>query len=92
MAGVTAGGAAHAEESDDIRPGYPAAGEAADDDPFGLQDDPGSDAASGFGADAGYGADPPEPAPEPPPAAPRRGRGQHAARHGKPSRRSRGEG
>ncbi len=28
----------------------------------------------------------------PAPAAPRRGRGQHAARHGKPSRRSRGEG
>ena len=35
------------------------------------------------------------PAPEPPapaPAAPRRGRGAHAARHGKPSRRSRGDG
>jgi len=31
-------------------------------------------------------------APAPAPAAPRRGRGQHAARHGKPSRRSRGEG
>ena len=35
--------------------------------------------------------DRPEPA-NPAPAAPRRGRGQHAARHGKPSRRSRGEG
>jgi hypothetical protein len=33
------------------------------------------------------------PEPEAPaPAAPRRGRGAHAARHGKPSRRSRGEG
>ena len=29
--------------------------------------------------------------PDPAPAAPRRGRGQHAARHGKPSRRSRGD-
>jgi hypothetical protein len=38
---------------------------------------------------------PEPPAPEPPapaPAAPRRGRGAHAARHGKPSRRSRGDG
>ena len=35
--------------------------------------------------------DRPEPA-NSAPAAPRRGRGQHAARHGKPSRRSRGEG
>ena len=39
---------------------------------------------------------PPTPAlkdrPDPAPAAPRRGRGAHAARHGKPSRRSRGEG
>jgi hypothetical protein len=33
------------------------------------------------------------PDPEPaPPGSPRRGRGAHAARHGKPSRRSRGEG
>jgi hypothetical protein len=40
--------------------------------------------------------DRPDPAPAPstpaPAAAPRRGRGAHAARHGKPSRRSRGEG
>jgi hypothetical protein len=38
--------------------------------------------------------DRPDPAPAAPsvPAAPRRGRGAHAARHGKPSRRSRGEG
>jgi hypothetical protein len=40
--------------------------------------------------------DRPDPAPAPPapapPASPRRGRGAHAARHGKPSRRSRGEG
>ena len=39
---------------------------------------------------------PPTPAlkdrPDPAPEAPRRGRGAHAARHGKPSRRSRGEG
>ena len=35
--------------------------------------------------------DRPDPAPATP-AAPRRGRGAHAARHGKPSRRSRGEG
>ena len=34
---------------------------------------------------------PPRPGPAPP-GAPRRGRGAHAARHGKPSRRSRGEG
>ena len=40
--------------------------------------------------------DRPDPAPAPPapapPASSRRGRGAHAARHGKPSRRSRGEG
>jgi hypothetical protein len=36
--------------------------------------------------------DRPDPAPAPAAAAPRRGRGAHAARHGKPSRRSRGEG
>ena len=39
---------------------------------------------------------PPAPAlndrPDPAPEAPRRGRGQHAGRHGKPSRRSRDEG
>ena len=35
--------------------------------------------------------DRPDPAPAPP-GSPRRGRGAHAARHGKPSRRSRGEG
>ena len=129
MAGVTAGGGDRAEEGDDIRAGYPAAAGAADDDPFGTHDDPGYDAASGFGSGAGYGPaartsepalgvtphldeepapwaglaqtpqipqtpalkDRPEPA-DSAPAAPRRGRGQHAARHGKPSRRSRGEG
>jgi len=89
MAGVTAGGAARAEEGDDIRPGYPPAAGAADDDPFGLPDEPGDDAGSGFGTEAGYGARAPEPALG---VTPRRGRGQHAARHGKPSRRSKDEG
>ena len=135
LAGVTAGRGARAEEGDDITAGYPAAAGAVDDDPFGTHDDPGYDAASGFGTGASYGAaartsepalgvtphpdeepapwaglvpksqqipqtpalkdrpEPANPAPaNPAPAAPRRGRGQHAARHGKPSRRSRGEG
>jgi hypothetical protein len=47
-----------------------------------VNDDP-------FGIHDDPGYDPDE---EPAPAAPRRGRGQHAARHGKPSRRSRGQG
>jgi len=111
MAGVTVGGGARAEEGDAIGVGYPAAAEAADDDPFGTYDDPGY-----------HPARPPEPVlnpspspdeepapwaglvpktqqapalkdrPGPAPAVPRRGRGQHAARHGKASRRSRSEG
>jgi len=104
MAGVTAVGGARAADGEDTGAGYPAAAGTVDDDPFGLQDDP------GFGADeepapwAGLAEQMPQtpalkdrpgrpdPAPAPAPAAPRRGRGQHAARHGKPSRRSRGEG
>jgi hypothetical protein len=79
MAGVTAVSGARAADDEDIGAGYPAAAGAADDDPFGTHDDPGYDADE-------------EPTPAPAPAAPRRGRSQHAARHGKPSRRSRGEG
>ena len=113
MAGVTAGGAARAEDGDDTRAGYPAAAGAADDGPFGTHDDPRYAASSGFGSPEPTLGVPPdldsEPAPwaglvpktpqdpalrdqpDSEPAAPRRGRGQHAARHGKPSRRSRGD-
>jgi GT2 family glycosyltransferase len=115
LAGVTAGGAAGA---DDQRVGSgPAAG--ADGAPFGLDPGPeygadaeysaaadpgyGADGENGAGADPGYEGYPPwaglpygepgaqdrhDPAPASSPAPPRRGRGgQHAARHGKPSRR-----
>ena len=50
MAGVTAGGAARAEDGDDTRAGYPAADGAADDGPFGTHDDPRYAASSGFGS------------------------------------------
>jgi GT2 family glycosyltransferase len=60
----------------------------------GYDADPAYDADPGHGADPEYGAGPSAPKaagpPEPAPAAPRRGRGAHAARHGKPSRRWRG--
>jgi hypothetical protein len=103
MAGVTAVGGARAGEGDDIGVGYPAAAVAVDDDPFGTHDDPGYDADEEPAPWAGLAEQiqptpalkdrpDPDPDPDPAPAAPRRGRGQHAARHGKPSRRSRGQG
>jgi hypothetical protein len=104
MAGVTAVGGARAGEGDDIGVGYPVAAGAVDDDPFGTHDDPGYDADEEPAPWAGLAQqipqtpalkdrpDRPEPDPDPAPAAPRRSRGQHAARHGKPSRRSRGQG
>jgi hypothetical protein len=105
MAGVTAVGGARAGEGDDIGVGYPVAAGAVDDDPFGTHDDPGYDADEEPAPWAGLAQQIPQtpalkdrpdrpdrPDPAPAPSAPRRGRGQHAARHGKPSRRSRGEG
>ena len=103
MAGVTAVGGARAGEGDDIGVGYPVDAGAVDDDPFGTHDDPGYGADEEPAPWAGLAQqipqtpalkDRPDPAPDPDPAAaaPRRGRGQHAARHGKPSRRSRGQG
>jgi hypothetical protein len=105
MAGVTAVGGARAGEGDDIGAGYPVAAGTVDDDSFGPHDDPGYDADEEPAPWAGLAEqipptsalkDRPDPdsdsAPAPAPAAPRRGRGQHAARHGKPSRRSRGQG
>ena len=103
MAGVTAVGGARAGEGDDIGVGYPVDAGAVDDDPFGTHDDPGYGADEEPAPWAGLAQqipqtpalkDRPDPAPDPDPAAAalRRGRGQHAARHGKPSRRSRGQG
>jgi len=117
MAGVTVGGGSRAGDDDDIGAGDPAAAEAADHDPFGPYDDPGSGAARFAEPTLGVAPSldeepapwdglvpvtrqiPPTPAPgdrpgpaaDPAPAAPRRGRGQHAARHGKPSRRPKGD-
>jgi hypothetical protein len=103
MAGVTAVGGARAGEGNDIGVGYPVDAGAVDDDPFGTHDDPGYGADEEPAPWAGLAQqipqtpalkDRPDPAPDPDPAAAalRRGRGQHAARHGKPSRRSRGQG
>jgi GT2 family glycosyltransferase len=112
LASVSAGGRTRAEEGDEVGDGYPAAAEAADDDPFGTQApartaepslgltphlDEGPAPWAGLVPESPESAAPKErPGPaspsSPAPAAPRRGRGQHAARHGKPSRRSRGEG
>ncbi len=88
LAGVTSGGVTRADTDSSQHTGY-------DVDTY-YGPDPGYSPDTYSGADLDYGADPDyaatAPASAPAPATSRRGRGgQHAARHGKPPRRRRGD-